>query len=280
MADPAQPQAPENPDDLPEILRATRDAVFAAERLVLPASVQHGNLSHIPRYQELPHWARAMGCQLFGVPFQPNASGTTYTIRIVGLLTCPMHYSNPAVLAEADQLHLNDRRVLRIRTRVFNADTRAHHLTNTKFVTANGNMRVPSHALWMRVFANWNFRVAELRRGQSHAVLQAANPVSAMFPLFSHPVMRRFAFMFATAGVGQNGFFFVVSAARRGRFAPLSLTSVVSRSDESVPRARGGLHADGAVVVRDDRDGDDGGGPAAGAAAAPALPQHQGPHQQ
>ena len=42
-----------------------------------------------------------------------------------------------------------------------------------------------------------------------------ANPVSAMFPLFSHPVMRRFAFMFATAGVGQNGFFFVVSAARR-----------------------------------------------------------------
>ena len=180
MADPAQPQAPENPDDLPEILRATRDAVFAAERLVLPASVQHGNLSHIPRYQELPHWARAMGCQLFGVPFQPNASGTTYTIRIVGLLTCPMHYSNPAVLAEAGQLHLNDRRVLRIRTRVFNADTRAHHLTNTKFVTANGNMRVPSHALWMRVFANWNFRVTELRRGQSHAVLQAANPVSAI----------------------------------------------------------------------------------------------------
>ena len=38
-----------------------------------------------------------------------------------------------------------------------------------------------------------------------------ANPVSAMFPLFSHPVMRRFAFMFATAGVGQNGFFFVTN---------------------------------------------------------------------
>ena len=141
MADPAQPQAP---DELPEILRATHDAVFAAERLVLPASVQHGNLSSIPRYQELPYWARAMGCQLFGVPLQSDVRGATYTIRIVGVLTCPMHYSNPAVLAEAGQLHLNDRRVLRIRTRVFNHITRAHNLINTKFVTANGNMRVPS----------------------------------------------------------------------------------------------------------------------------------------
>ena len=190
MADAAQPQAPGNGNDepLPEILTSTRDAVFAAERLVLPESLQHINVSSIPLYTEVPHWARAMGCQQFGVPFQSNANGAVYTVRIMGLLVCPMHYSNPAVRSEALQLHLNDRRVLRIRTRVYNAATRTHHLLNSKFVTANGNMRVPSHALWMRIYSNWHVRVHELRRGQS----QPAPPGCSWPPLhFDHAAMNQ-----------------------------------------------------------------------------------------
>ena len=190
MADTAQPQAPGNGNDepLPEILTSTRDAVFAAERLVLPESLQHINVSSIPLYTEVPHWARAMGCQQFGVPFQSNANGAVYTVRIMGLLVCPMHYSNPAVRSEALQLHLNDRRVLRIRTRVYNAATRTHHLLNSKFVTANGNMRVPSHALWMRIYSNWHVRVHELRRGQS----QPAPPGCSWPPLhFDHAAMNQ-----------------------------------------------------------------------------------------
>ena len=75
---------------------------------------------------------------------------------------------------------MNDRRVLRIRTRVYNAATRTHHLLNSKFVTANGNMRVPPQALWMRIYSNWHVRVHELRHGQNHGVLQTNGPISAI----------------------------------------------------------------------------------------------------
>ena len=89
-------------DELPEILRATRDAVFAAERLVLPESLQHINLSSIPRYTRgAPLGARHGLPAVCASRFSRNANGAVYTIRIMGLLVCPMHYSNPAVLAEA-----------------------------------------------------------------------------------------------------------------------------------------------------------------------------------
>ena len=32
-----------------------------------------------------------------------------------------------------------------------------------------------------------------------------------MSPLFSHPAMRRFFFLFLVGGIGQNGFFFVTN---------------------------------------------------------------------
>lgn len=179
MTDRAEPQASEDPTFVGQF-GLTRDVGRAAERLHVPASAQAGTFAGEPFLQELPHWVRAMGCEHYGVPFHAAALNTMCTVRLSGVLACQMLYSNPAVLAEADRLHLNDRRVLRIRKRVFNADTRTYHLLSTKFVTANGKMRVPSHALWMRIFNGAHFKTSELRRGQNHPVLQAANPVSAI----------------------------------------------------------------------------------------------------